>query len=139
MTNTYSTEAQLLQNTPKQFPIFIGRIKRFRNRIKLTGQLVADTVTFLQLPVGAIFCFGVLNGPTLGSSTIAISDGTNTYLAAQTFTAGVSTMFGATGPENLDSVPAPTQVAYTPVLTIAGATMPTAGILTVDMYVSQPD
>jgi hypothetical protein len=133
MTNTYSTEAQLLQNTPKQFPIFIGRIKRFRNRIKLTGQLVADTVTFL------IVCFGVLNGPTLGSSTIAISDGTNTYLAAQTFTAGVSTMFGATGPENLDSVPAPTQVAYTPVLTIAGATMPTAGILTVDMYVSQPD
>lgn len=136
MTNTYSKEAQLLQNTPKQFPIFIGRLKRFRNRITLTGQLVADTVTLLTLPVGAIFAFGIMNGPTLGSSTIAISDGTNTYLAATTFTATIATIFGATGPENADSSPAPSQVAYTPVLTVAGATMPSSGTLTIDLYVS---
>jgi hypothetical protein len=138
-TNTYSTEAQLLQNTPKQLPLAVTRLKRFRNRIVLAGQLSGDTVTFLPLPVGAIFAFGIMNGPTLGSTTIAIADGTNTYLAATTFTSAVATIFGATGPENADPSAAPTQVQYTPVLTWGSATAPSSGTLTIDLYVSTQD
>lgn len=139
MANTYSTEAQLLQNTPKQLPLAITRLKRFRNRITLASQAINDTVTFLPLPVGAVFAFGIMNGPTLGSTTIAISDGTNTYLAATTFTTGVATIFGATGPENADPSAAPTQVQYTPVLTFAAAQAPASGTLTIDLYVSTQD
>ena len=133
----YSTEAQLLQNTPKQFPLYIGRLKRFRNRIPLTTALVAaSTATCLPLPIGSVFAFGILNGPTLGSTTISISDGTNTYRDDATFTAAVATMFGKTGPEILDPSAAPTQVQYTPVVTFATATAPASGTLTVDFYVS---
>ena len=138
-TQTYSTEAQLLQNTPKQFPLYIGRLKRFRNSITLASQTSGSTITCLPLPVGAVFAFGIVNGPTLGSSTLAISDGTNTYLAATTFTGAVATLFGATGPENLSPSPAPSQVQYTPVITVGAATLPSSGVLTVDFYVSTQD
>lgn len=136
----YSTEAALLQLSPKQFPLYIGRLKRFRNTYMMLGTEVSgSTITCLPLPVGAVFAFGIVNCPTLGSSTLAISDGTNTYLAATTFTGGVATMFGATGPENLSPSPAPTQVQYTPVITVGAATLPNAGVLTVDFYVSTQD
>lgn len=135
MTNTYSTEANGLQSTPKTFLRSLGRVKRYRNSITLAGQLVADTVTLLPLPIGHVFAFGILNGPTLGSTTIKIGDGTTSdlYLADGTFTAAKATMFGATGPENDD----PSTAIITPVLTFSTATAPSSGVLTVDFYVSQ--
>ncbi len=134
MANTYSTEAQLLQNTPPQKPYYIGRLKRIRNTINLTGQAAADTVTLMPLPIGHVFAFGMLNGPTLGSTTIKIGDGTTTdlYRADATFSAAVPTLFGKTGPENDD----PATTIITPVLTVSTATAPSSGQLTVDFYVS---
>lgn len=135
MSNTYSTEAALLQLTPKQFPRSNGRLKRYRNSIVLASQLAGATVTLQPLPIGHIFAYGKLNGPTLGSTTIAIGDGTTAdlYRADATFTAAVATTFGKTGPENSD----PSTAIVTPVLTFATATAPSSGTLTVDFYVSQ--
>ncbi len=138
MTVFYSTEAALLQQTPKQFPLNIGRVKRLRNVINMASTAQGpvksgDTIKLLPLPLGSVFAFGVLNGPTLGSSTIAISDGTNAYLAATTFTGAVATIFGATGPEHLD----PSTAILVPTVTVAVADLPTSGSLVIDIYVSQ--
>lgn len=140
MANTYSTEAALLQLTPKQYPNAVrsaGRVKRISNTITLASQLAADTVTLLPLPIGHLFGFGVLNGPSLGSTTISIGDGTTSdlYRADATFTAAVATKFGKTGPEFL----APSTTVITPVLTFATATAPASGTLSVDFYVTTAD
>lgn len=137
MANTYSREAQLLQNTPSQKPYFVGRIKRIRNRIDLTAQASGDTVTLLPLPLGSVFCYGVLNGPTLATATVAIGDGTTAglYRAAAVFTAAVATLFGVAGPENVEAQTLANTIV-TPVLTVGTAALPGAGVLTVDMYVS---
>lgn len=138
MANTYSTEAALLQLTPKQFPsaaVAQGRLKRSRNSIVLAGQVATDTVTLLPLPIGHVFAFGILNGPTLGSTTVAIGvAGTaGKYRADAVFTAATATMFGATDAENDD----PSTSVVTPILTVSTATAPASGTLTVDMYYSQ--
>lgn len=138
MTNTYSTEAQLQQNTPKALPnaaVAQGRVKRARNTITLAGQLAADTVTLLPLPIGHVFCYGMLNGPSLGSTTISIgvTGTTDKYRADATFTAAVPTLFGKTDAENDD----PATAVVTPLLTFATATAPVSGVLTVDFYYSQ--
>jgi len=139
MTNTYSTEAQLLQNTPKEFPnaaVSQGRLKRSRNTITMAAQASADTITCSPLPIGHIFAFGILNASaTLGSSTLAIgkSGSAAFYRAAATFTGAVATMFGLS--PAADDEPATAEV--TPIITIGAASLPGSGVLVVDFYYSQ--
>jgi len=138
MTAFFSTEAALLQLTPIQVPLFLGRVKRSRNVIDMASTSQGpikngDTISLLPLPIGSVFALGVLSGPTLGSSTLAISDGTNTYLAAATYTSAVPAFFGAQGPAALD----PSTAVLTPVVTVGAADMPTSGKLVIDMYYSQ--
>ena len=140
-TNTYSTEAQLQQNTPKTLPnaaVSQGRLKRARNTITMASQAyaTADTITLLPLPIGHVFAFGVLNASaTLGSSTIKIgtSSDDDFYLASQTFTAAVATVFGRSIAADDD----PATSVTTPILTVGTADLPSSGTLIVDMYYSQ--
>lgn len=139
MTNTYSTEAALLQLTPKQFPNAVvsqGRLKRSRNTILLASQLAADTVTLLPLPIGHVFAFGLINASaTLGSTTVKIGTAADDdfYLADGTFTAAVATLFG----RSLGVDDDPSTSTTTPILTFSTATAPSSGTLIVDMYYSQ--
>jgi len=144
-TQTYSTEAQLLQNTPKEFPNAIyaaGRLKRSRNTITMASQEAASTITCLPIPAGSVFAFGIINASaTLGSTTLQI--GFVTYPATDpdrlradaTFTAATATLFGDAAALAVDDEPS-TQ-AMTPVITVGTATMPSSGTLVVDFYYSQ--
>lgn len=139
MANTYSTEAALLQTTPKTFPNAAyaqGRLKRSRNSITMASQASADTITCLPLPIGHVFAFGVINASaTLGSTTLKIgySGTTEAYRADATFTTATATLFGLS-PES-DNDPATSTVE--PLITVGTATMPASGTLLVDFYYSQ--
>lgn len=139
MANTYTTEAQLLQNTPREMPngsYAGGRVRRFRNTITLAAQASGDTITCQPIPAGHVFCFGVLlTTVTLGSSTIAIGvSGTPAkFRAAATFTAvETPTLFGLSTAADDDFLTS----TETPLITIAAATMPGSGKLVVDFYYS---
>jgi len=76
-TQTYGVEAALLQLTPRQLPNAVrssGRVRRISNTYVLNADVSGSTITLLPLPIGHLFAFGVLNGPTLGSSTLQIGD-----------------------------------------------------------------
>lgn len=138
MANTYSTEAQLLQNSPRQMPngsYAGGRVRRFRNTIALASQADGDTVTLQPIPAGHVFCFGMLLGSvSLGSSTIAIgvSGTAGKYRAAATHTATVATLFGISSAADDDFLTA----TETPILTNTTAALPASGTLVVDLYFS---
>lgn len=139
MPNTYSTEAQLLQNQPKQYPNASyagGRMRRFRNTITLASQGDGDTITCQPVPAGHVFAFGVLTtSVTLGSSTLAIGvAGTAAkFRTAATFTAvDVPTLFGKNGPASADFLTS----VETPIITIGAAALPSSGTLVVDFYYS---
>lgn len=141
MTNTYSTEAQLQQNTPKTLPnacVSQGRLKRARNTITMASQAfaTADTITCLPLPIGHVFAFGVINASaTLGSSTLKIGTASDDdfYMASATFTAAVATIFG----RSLGVDDDPSTSVTTPIITVGTADLPSSGTLLVDFYYSQ--
>lgn len=139
MTTTYSTEAALLQTTPKTFPNAAyaqGRLKRSRNTIVMASQLAADIIKCLPLPIGMVFAFGIINASaTLGSTTLKIgySGTTEAYRADATFTAAVATMFGLSPEADND----PSTSVIEPLITVGTATMPSSGTLVVDFYYSQ--
>lgn len=138
MTTTYSTEAQLLQNTPRDVPNAAysgGSLHRSRNIINLASQLAADIVKCAPLPIGMVFAFGKINASaTLGSTTLSIgySGSTAAYRADATFTAAVATTFGLS-PE-VDNDPSTSTIE--PLVTFATATAPSSGVLVVDFYYS---
>jgi hypothetical protein len=140
MANTYSTEAQLLQNTPREMPngsYAGGRLRRFRNTITLAGQAAADTITLQPVPAGHVFAFGIIIATaTLGASaTIAIGvSGTPAkFRTAAVFTAvETPTLFGLSTAIDDDFLTA----TETPIITIAVAALPGSGKAVVDMYYS---
>lgn len=139
MANTYSTEAQLLQNQPKQYPNASyagGRVRRFRNTITLASQAAADTITCQPIPAGHVFCYGVLTSSvSLGSATIAIgvSGTAGKYRAAAVFTAvETPTLFGLSTVADDDFLTS----TETPIITIGAAALPASGTLVVDFYFS---
>lgn len=120
--------------------VYYGMLKRLRATYTLASQLTTDTLVVGNLPPGATFAFGVLNSTTsLGSSTLAIgiTGTTGKYRAAAAFTAadtptffGLALQAGAADP----ALSAEENVF----ITIAGATLPAAGTLVVDLYYSMP-
>jgi hypothetical protein len=140
MPNFFSTEAQLLQNTPREVPngaIAGGRVRRFRNTIALASQAAADTITCQPIPPNHVFAYGILTATaTLGASaTIAIGiAGTPAkFRAAAVFTAvETPTLFGlSTAMDDAFST-----AIETPIITIAVAALPASGVLVVDFYYS---
>lgn len=138
-THTYSTEAQLLQNTPKEFPnaaLAAGRLKRSRNLITLATQDVASTIKLVPIPTSSSFAFGMLTASvSLGSATIAIGDSTTAgrFRADAVHTATVATLFGISTAVDDDLNTSPIE----PLLTVSTAALPASGTLIVDMYYSQ--
>ncbi len=139
-TTTYSTEAQLLQNTPREVPNAAysgGSLHRSRNLITMASQAYAtsDVIKLAPLPIGHVFAYGVLNASaTLGSSTISIGKtGSTACLRADAvFTAAVATLFGLS--PIVDDDPATSAIEY--FVTVGTADLPSSGTLVVDLYYS---
>ena len=139
MANTYSTEAQLLQNTPRQMPngsYSGGRVRRFRNTITLAAQADTDTITCQPIPAGHVFCFGMLlASATLGASAtiaIGISGTAAKFRAAATHTVTTPTLFGLSTAADDDFLTA----TETPIITVGTAALPGSGTLVCDFYYS---
>lgn len=138
MANTYSTEAQLLQNQPKQYPNASyagGRLRRFRNTITLASQADGDTITCQPIPAGHVFAFGILTSSvSLGTSTIAIgvAGAAGKFRASAVHTATTPTLFGLSAPAAADFLTA----GETPIVTNTTAALPSSGTLVVDFYYS---
>lgn len=140
MANFFSTEAALLQTTPKTYPNASyagGRLRRFRNTIAFAAQAAADTITCQQVPAGHVFAFGIITSTaTWGASAtvaIGISGTPAKFRAAATSTAvETPTLFGLSTAMDDDFLTAP----ETPILTIAVAALPGSGVSVVDFYYS---
>lgn len=135
-------------------PAYGGRTFRFRATINLasldsssygtkvaTGLTTADNLLLGRLPAGYVPDFGTITSSvSLGTSVVAI--GTNKvhasngqYRAAATFTAvDTPTLFGTSAMAALGALAADTPVY----LTVATATLPTAGTLVIDIYCNKP-
>lgn len=134
-------------------PAYGGRLFRFRSTINLAAiatttfgstqvaAATADWIQLLTLPSGYVPDFGMITSSvSLGTSVVAI--GTNAvhasngqYRAAGTFTAvDTPTLFGLASMSALGAVAIDTPVF----LTIATASLPSAGTLVVDIYANKP-
>lgn len=134
-------------------PAYGGRTYRFRSTINLAsiatgtfgstqaGAATTDWIQLLTLPSGYVPDFGMITSSvSLGTSVVAI--GTNSvhasngqYRAAGTFTAvDTPTLFGLASMAALGALTADTPVF----LTIATASLPSAGTLVVDIYANKP-
>lgn len=140
MANTFSAEAQLLQNQPKEYPHAAfsgGRVRRYRNTITLASQSAGDTITLQPIPANQVFAFGILNATaTLATSTIAIgvAGAAEKFRSAAVFTAAAPTLFGNIGA--MDDSNQDNPGGFVPIITIAEAALPGSGTLTVDIYTS---
>lgn len=116
-----------------------GRLKRLRGLFTLNTQTTSDTLVIGTLPAGATFAFGVINASaTLGASaTVAIgtTGSTGKYRAAAVFTAAAPTLFGDVAAVAAAPLSAEEQVF----VTIAVASLPASGTLTIDLYYSLPN
>jgi hypothetical protein len=124
--------------------VYGARVKRLRATFTLSATAVttSDTLVVGNLPAGSTFAFGVITASaTMGASaTLAIGTAASTgkYRTAATFTtADTPTLFGNTAavgvadPENT--------VETTVSVTVAVASLPTAGTLVIDIYYSMPN
>lgn len=116
-----------------------ARVRSFRATVTLASQTTSDTIQLFTLPAGATFIKGWLNvSATLGSSTIAIGNSTTAgkYRAAATATTADSPLdFGVTAAIANAS---PATVEENVIATIAGATLPSSGTMTVVLLVAMP-
>ena len=111
-----------------------GHVRVHRATIALASQTTSDTIVVALPSIGDSFLFGLLRSDTsLGSSTIAIgiAGATGKYRPAATFTSTTAyEVFGV--PAAMTKV----ATAETIFITIAAATLPSAGTLIVDLYFS---
>ena len=146
MATYYSREFAGIASQPVVKPNAVtgvgARVRRFRASIDLSAQAVittADTIYLMQVPAGYTFAYGVLTASaTMGTTTIAIgtSGTTGKYRAAAVFTSvDTPTVFGTSATVSSQTpLSAPEDI----IATLAVASLPAAGILTVDMYFSGP-
>jgi len=119
-----------------------GDLRRMRASIDLAtvGAVTAsDQVVLGELPAGAAFAFGVLTcSVTLATSVVAIGTGATHATNGQFRAAAVSTavetpaLFGIT----TGQIAAPSAAKAAVYLTVATATLPTTGIVNVDIFYS---
>lgn len=126
--------------------VYGGRLKRLRATFTLATQTTSDTLVIGNLPAGATFAFGVYNASvTLGGTAtlaIGITGTTGKYCAATAFTAAnAPVLFGtvatmAAGAGSGDAGLAAEEQVFA---TIAGASLPASGTVTIDLYYSIPN
>ena len=128
----------LLNTTPVSLPsggIVDGNVRVKRATITLAAQTTSDTIVIAKAYEGESFLYGVINASATlgGSATIAIGiTGTvGKYRAAAGHTAvSVPTLFG------VNAAVATLAAEEEIFITIAGASLPGAGNLIIDMYFS---
>lgn len=107
-------------------------IRSFVEVVTLATQTTADVIEVGQLPKGAKFLYGVIcSTVSLATATVAIgiSGATGKYRAAAVFTAvDTPTLFGVTAGMNVRI-----SADETVIVTIAVASLPAAGTLTVTL------
>jgi hypothetical protein len=110
-----------------------GHVRCFVEVVTYASQAAADTIVVGTLPKGAKFLYGVLTASvSSGSTTIAIGvSGTAAkYKAAAAFTAtDTPTMFGVATTSHVAL-----SAAETILITLAAATAPASGTLTVALF-----
>jgi hypothetical protein len=118
--------------------VYGGRLKRLRASFTLATQTTSDTLLIGNLPAGAVFAYGVYNASVSlgGTATLAIGivGTTGKYAAATAYTATAPTLFGtvATAAASDAGLAAEEQV----IATIAGASLPASGTITIDLFYS---
>lgn len=125
-----------------------GRLRRFRSNVTLASQTAGTVDLGLRIPPGMVFAYGVITTDTsLGSSTVAIgiSGSTAKYKAAAVFTStNAPTLFGVQAAIGA-SAETSSEVGSSPlgdgtnediIMTVAAATLPSSGNLTIDLYFS---
>ena len=141
MAISYSAEFAGIASLPAVKPSSPGgvgaRVRRYRGTHTLATQLITDTLFITQLPAGAVFAYGVMTASvSLATSTLAIGiAGTaGKYRAAAVFTAvDTPTLFG---PATILGTQTPLAASEDIIGTIAVASLPAAGTLVIDMYLS---
>jgi hypothetical protein len=120
--------------------VYGARLKRFRANVTYASQTTSDTITLANVPAGYTFAFGVLTADTSsGSTTLAIGTSASTakYKAAAAFTAtDTPTLFGKSAVVG-NATPLASEEAI--ILTLAAATAPSSGLLTIDLYFTAPN
>lgn len=114
-----------------------SKLKRLRATIQYDGQASGDDIVLGDLPVGAVFAYGMLSASeSAGTTTIAIGkDGATTkYRAAAVFTSvDTPTLFGKASA--IDD--APSTAVERLIATLGAAALPnTTGFLVIDIYYS---
>ena len=140
-TQTYSTELTGIDSKPvvkaEANAAYGAKLKRYRASITLNTQDIASTIQLCRIPAGESFAFGIMNASvTLGASAtiaIGITGTTGKYLAAQTFTTAVPTLFAA---PVADEVAAAYTAEEDVFLTVAVAALPGSGTQVIDIYTS---
>lgn len=124
--------------------VYGGRLKRLRATFTLgsTAVTTSDTLLVGNLPAGATFAYGVITASaTMGASAtlaIGITGATGKYRAAATFTsADTPTLFGTAA--TVGAADPALSAEETVFVTIAAASLPTAGTLVIDLYYSMPN
>lgn len=113
-------------------------LKRIRAIIDYDGQASGDDIVLGQLPVGAVFAYGVLTASATAGASATIAIGTTgtlgKYRAAATFTAAnTPTMFGTAAGASMAPLAAPELL----LATVGTAALPTStDYLIVDIYYS---
>ena len=143
MATTYANEVAGFGTTPNtkvDGGIHGGRLHRFRASFTMASQASGDDIVLAKIPAGYRFAFGILNASaTMGASaTLAIgtTGATGKYRAAAVFTAAAPTLFGEVAAQAVadPGLSADEQVF----ITVAAASLPTAGTLVVDLFYSMP-
>lgn len=113
-------------------------LKRIRAIVDYDGQASGDDIVLGQLPVGAVFAYGVLTATATAGASATVAIGTTgstaKYRAAATFTAAdTPTMFGKASAAAMAPLTAPELL----LLTVGTAALPnSADYLIVDIYYS---
>lgn len=138
MTVFYGTQStKVLSSTlSTPSPGFVhGTVRCFAETVTYNTQTTSDTIVIGLLPKGSVFLYGIINSDTSsGSATIAIGiTGTVAkYKAAAAFTAtDTPTFFGKAATTGVAET-----ADRTVFITIAAASLPASGILSITMFYS---
>lgn len=118
--------------------VYDARLKRMRAVIDYDGQASGDDIVLGELPVGAVFAFGVLTASATAGASATLAIGTTgtlgKYRAAATFTAAnTPTTFGTAAGASMAPLAAPELL----LATVGTAALPnSADYLIVDIYYS---
>lgn len=141
MATTYASPYSGLQSTPQVLPLgaqgYGAKVVVFRALVTYASQAAADVIKAFKLPKGVTPLYGIMNADTSsGATTLAIGNSTTAakYRAAATFTStDTPTFFGK---EAAVGSVTPLTADEEVLITLAAATAPASGSLTVDMYVA---